>query len=404
MAKLRKGKFVDKTVLEMAYERINRAFDLFDHIAVSFSGGKDSTVCLNLTLEVARQRGRLPLRVFFHDEEAIPYQTEEYVRRVNLREDVSLEWYCLPVKHRNACSRRSPWWSPWDPNDQEKWVRPLPPEAITVLSGFGGTRPEERYSIPDTNGLLTDPAIHGTTGFIMGVRAQESLLRRAAVSHRQEENYLIKYEGATSRGNLWKVYPVYDWLTDDVWTAPNLLDWDYNRAYDVMEQCGIPHSQQRCCPAYGEEPMQGFFRFKSCFPEIWDKMSVRVPGANTALFYARTELFGSSTVVEKPDDMTWEDYLLHYIVKFAPDDVPTVAKRVQRCIREHYGKTADPIIYSMPHPVTGASWKDILAIAMRGDFKDRRPAALKKKSAQYQGRDMEHAWKEYHTARQAEGL
>ena len=44
---------VDKSVLDLAYERLNSVFDHFDTVSVSFSGGKDSTVCLNLTLEVA---------------------------------------------------------------------------------------------------------------------------------------------------------------------------------------------------------------------------------------------------------------------------------------------------------------------------------------------------------------
>ena len=78
-----KKEVVNKSVLDLAYERLNNVFDQFDTVSVSFSGGKDSTICLNLTLEVARQRNRLPLDVVHWDEEAIPYQTEEYVRRVS---------------------------------------------------------------------------------------------------------------------------------------------------------------------------------------------------------------------------------------------------------------------------------------------------------------------------------
>ena len=56
MGKILKKEEVDKSVLDLAYERINNAYDQFDTISVSFSGGKDSTACLNLTLEVARKR------------------------------------------------------------------------------------------------------------------------------------------------------------------------------------------------------------------------------------------------------------------------------------------------------------------------------------------------------------
>ena len=53
-----------------AIKRINRLFDDFENVVVGFSGGKDSTVCLNLTLMVAEQRNRLPLKVVWVDQEA----------------------------------------------------------------------------------------------------------------------------------------------------------------------------------------------------------------------------------------------------------------------------------------------------------------------------------------------
>ena len=67
-------------VWEAALERTRHAFQLFDHLFVSFSGGKDSTCVLNVALTVARELDRLPLRVVFFDEECISYLTEEYVR------------------------------------------------------------------------------------------------------------------------------------------------------------------------------------------------------------------------------------------------------------------------------------------------------------------------------------
>lgn len=48
----------DKNVYEAAKERLNFLFDEFEDIYVSVSGGKDSTVALNMTLEVARERNQ----------------------------------------------------------------------------------------------------------------------------------------------------------------------------------------------------------------------------------------------------------------------------------------------------------------------------------------------------------
>ena len=56
--------YKSNNVFEEALERINFVYDNCDDVIVSMSGGKDSAVLFNLALIVAKQRGRLPLKVF----------------------------------------------------------------------------------------------------------------------------------------------------------------------------------------------------------------------------------------------------------------------------------------------------------------------------------------------------
>ena len=93
MARLFKRKMLAASVLDKAMERIRSLYDRFDTVVVSFSGGKDSTVCLNLALQVARERGRLPLDVYTFDEEAIHPETVEYLHRVAANPQVRFQWF-----------------------------------------------------------------------------------------------------------------------------------------------------------------------------------------------------------------------------------------------------------------------------------------------------------------------
>lgn len=376
MAKrIRKKKGVEQDVLTLARARVSEAYDLFDTVAVSFSGGKDSTAVLNLALEEAERRGKLPVPVFHYDEEAIPYETEAYVRRVAQDPRVDMRWLCLPVQHRNACSRKEPYWYPWDPDCPEKWVRPLPPEAITydMVPGWPADR-KKWPTLPDSVGLLFDAQKYGRVGMLLGIRADESITRTRAILMKSQDNkpYIRPWTDGYAEKNLFKVYPVYDWRTPDIWTAPDELGWDYNTSYDLMDKAGINPNLQRVAPPYGEEPMGALWMFAVCFPDIWDKMSERVSGAATAARYSQTELYSFGGVPEKPVNFTWEEWLRYWLNKHPEEHRAGVAKRVKNWIKNHYGKTHEPLAPKAPHPLTGISWNFIIQIAIRGDYKDRK--------------------------------
>src|SRR5690606_28798364 len=141
------------------------------------------------------------------------------------------------------------------------------------------------------------PADLGNSAQLLGIRADESIMRRRAIlakSTTRIEPWIIPVAG-----NLWKGYPVYDWAEADLWTAFRNFGWDYNEAYDVMEMAGMPPGRQRCAPPFGEQPMINLWMYAECFPEIWDRMTERVPGAQTAARYASTELYSYGTRMDK---------------------------------------------------------------------------------------------------------
>lgn len=354
--KIRTKQLGEKNVYDAAIERINYLYDLYDEIVVSFSGGKDSTAVLNLTIEVARERNRLPVRAIFFDEEAIHPPTIEYVERVRKNPDVKLEWFCLPVKHRNACSNEQPFWYCWNPEEKNLWVRDMPEGAITEHPGF---------KFGDSFQDFSCKVMKGNAVQLTGIRTQESLRRYQVIARKKNDAFI----GNT--GKMAAAYPIYDWSSEDVWRLILEKGYDYNHTYDIFNKTSMFNDllRQRVCPPYGEEPLRGLWVYAECFPEMWHKMLNRVKGVNTAWRYANTELYSNTA---KPDGMTWKEYMEMLIENYTEPEIKNELKRnINQCIQEHYNKTNDKLLDEESHPLTGVSYKFLARVAAKGDFKGR---------------------------------
>jgi predicted phosphoadenosine phosphosulfate sulfurtransferase len=362
-----KKEILAESVMDLARVRIARCFDEFDVVAVSFSGGKDSTVCLNLALEEARRRGQ-KLIVFCFDEEAIHPTTVEYIQRCSEIQDVDFRWYCIPVEHRNGCSPKQPYWHPWAPEDRHKWVRELPPSAITELPGH------KREAIPYSMAYCF-PNEGRTVGIIMGIRADESLRRYMSVTHSVEDNWIAYDSKAPWIG---KLKPIFDWTADDVWTATQQEGWDYNRTYDVMARVGMRYVDQRVCPPFGEEPLANLWIYAQCWPKMWQKMVRRVPGAATAAKYSRSPLYGYGGVPKDPD-MTWQEMIARQLARWNEPYRTTIANRLRSEIERHFLKNPDePIVDRRADNAEGGlSWEFLYMLALRGDLKGRKKVFFK---------------------------
>lgn len=182
-SKIRKKKYIEQNVYEKAIERIKYLYGRFDEVIVSFSGGKDSTAMLLCAIEASKQLGRnKPVKAVFFDEEAIHPPTIEYVERVRKDPDVDLDWFCLPIEHRNACSNEQPFWRPWNAEEKHLWVREMPDNVITEHPRFSLGMSMQDFGLELFKGM--------NVVTIQGIRTEESLRRYRSVARKKAENYI----------------------------------------------------------------------------------------------------------------------------------------------------------------------------------------------------------------------
>ncbi len=364
--------FQENNVYEAGLERIRRIYATHDDVVVWFSGGKDSTALLFMVKEVARELGKLPVKTVHMDEEAIHPPTVNYVQRVSEDPELDFEWYCLEVKHRNACSTEEPYWYCWDRNKESLWTRPLPKKAITEHKDF-----IKGMSIPDFSARMYKGQ---NVCQLMGIRTQESLRRYRIIAQKKgiRDAYVTNSKVRVDLQNKTHAYylrmtgyPIYDMSSVDVWKVVKEHNLDYNKTYDLFNKTKLFNSLliQRVCPPYGEEPLRGLWVYAECFPELWHKMLYRVKGVATAWRYANTELYNHS---KKPDAITWREYLKILVENYSGKYNHDIKYQVNMAMKEHYSKTTDKIPEQEPHLLTGCSYKFLCKMVGKGDFKGRK--------------------------------
>jgi predicted phosphoadenosine phosphosulfate sulfurtransferase len=311
-------------VFDASKARIERIFAEFDNVYVSFSGGKDSGVLLNLAIDYARSIGR-KIGVFHIDYEAQYQMTTDYVDAEFAKNADVIEAYriCLPLAAQCATSMHQAYWLPWEKAKQELWVRQMPAECIN----------EDNHSFPWFAQGMWDYELQERfaswyhaekgatrTACLVGIRTQESLNRWRAI---HSDRNMRKHDGIEwskeMAPSVFNFYPIFDWTADDIWTANARQGWAYNRLYDLFWQAGLSVDQMRVASPFNDCAIESLKLYKVIDPANWGKMIGRTNGVNFSGLYGGTTAMGWKSI-KLPPGHTWKSYM-EFLLTTLPKEV-----------------------------------------------------------------------------------
>ena len=313
-------KYTGQNVYDALQERLKFVFEEFENVFVSFSGGKDSGLLLNLTRDF--QRKYYPNRkigVFHQDFEAQYTVTTEYVERTfeRIQDEVEPYWVCLPMATRTALSSYQMYWYPWDDTKKESWVRPMPKHPYVINLEHNPVTTYRYRMHQEDLAKQFGRWSHGDrkTVCLLGIRADESLQRYSGILNKKH-GYMDKCWISRQFKDVWAASPIYDWSNSDVWHANYLFGYDYNKLYDLYNMAGLKPNQMRVASPFNDYAKDSLNLYRTIDPEIWAKLVGRVKGANFASIYGRTKAMGYRSLT-LPEGHTWESY-----TKFLLDTLP----------------------------------------------------------------------------------
>lgn len=318
--------YVENNVFDEALNRIRMLYDTHEDIIVCMSGGKDSTVLFNMTLMIAREKGRLPVKVFWLDQEAEWQHTVDYMNSVMHLPEVEPYWYQIPFDFPNNLSPQNKTLKVWDDAERDKWIHPLSDigihESPIDISKKG--RDDAFYVlVRQLPTAITDK----NCAVLVGMRMSESPRRRMSITSTDAKWHGITWCTAPI-GNTRKFWPIYDFTDADIWTAIAKNHWQYNRVYDLMYQHGIARKQMRVSALIHETAWTRMEDLQEFEPETYNKFVRRISGASTFGHILDVEsIVPKELPIAFSSWMEYRDYLLEHVCP--EEDRETYRKRWQ---------------------------------------------------------------------------
>lgn len=260
------GKAVDVALKE----RMAWIFDNYANVIVSVSGGKDSTVLFNAAQKEAAARSRT-ITCMFLDQEVEYSHTITHVRdMMTTGPHVKPMWWQAPIYMTNATSFEDEMLYAWGPG--EEWLREKEVMSIHEVPGA----PDRFYPFFE----WIERQYGAETCFLVGLRSEESMNRYRAVAKNAAVPG-IPWSSKTS-GKAVRLYPLYDFTFEDIWTYLGKFHVKYNKIYDFMYAKGMSMNIMRVSNLIHEQAFHCLTTLQEFDFDTYEKLVRRLKGVHTA--------------------------------------------------------------------------------------------------------------------------
>ncbi len=402
-------KYLEKDVLEAAMERLEIIFQNFDNIYFSVSGGKDSSVMVQLANKVAKKMEKR-FDVLFIDLEAQYRYTIEHIERLKQLSQIRDFYHItLPIALRNAVSVLQPKWICWEEESKHLWVRNMPKDSINIqncpFSWFKKGEEFEEFIVQFASWYQAK--YQGKVACGIGIRTDESLNRFRTIAFQDKKHTFEKHNWTTKLKinekhiEVYNFYPLYDWKTEDIWGAVSQLDLEFNYIYELMYKNGVSIYEQRLCQPYGDDQRNGLDQFKALEYDTWSKVLNRVNGVNFGNIYCKTTALGNIKSC-KPSFMTWQEYavfLLESVGIYNRDLMLHYYRKIKKFMiwyKNKYGieqkNIPDIAECKLENQKKAISWRRIARAIEKNDFYLRRLSFGQTKNDDRELKELIHKW------------
>lgn len=317
-----KRMYKDINVYEASQERLDFIFKNFERVYLSFSGGKDSGAMLNLVLDYMKAHDiKIKLGIQILDNEANYEHSLEFMRRIldANRDRLEIYWCCMPVTLPCTVSSYEVDWQCWGVGDEQRWVRPMPDMdyVVNINNHPFGDKFIENMDYASFWDMFAEWYSQGKrTANLIGIRTVESLNRFRAIMNSEKETIGGHQWTKKNTENVFNCYPLYDWRTEDIWTANAKFGWDYNKLYDVFYMAGVPIMRMRVASPFMSESKSSLNLYKVIDGHTWARLCARVAGANFIATYGKQLNYHSFKL---PPGHTWKSFV-KFLLKTLPEE------------------------------------------------------------------------------------